>query len=151
MLQCSAKCGQGLQHRNVICRDSRGQMNGACSLAQKPVSRQPCTGMHRDCDGSGPNGDRQKKGVGTTEVKKGDETLGSPSGWQKIDSPILQKSPTMSTTTEYSKSAEVENRLEEEFIEEDVDIEAESKKSFAAAVHPGSETANPAQIPSEPT
>ena len=79
-LQCNAKCGQGLQHRNVICRDSRGQMNGACSLGHKPVSRQPCTGMSRDCELNGPNSDRQKKGVGITETKKGDSVPGAPSG-----------------------------------------------------------------------
>ena len=80
LLQCNAKCGQGLQHRNVICRDSRGQMNGACSLGHKPVSRQPCTGMSRDCELNGPNSDRQKKGVGITETKKGDSVPGAPSG-----------------------------------------------------------------------
>ena len=85
-----------------------------------------------------------------TEIKKGEETPGAPSGWLKIDSPI-QKTPMATTTTESSRSEEVENRLEEEFIEEDVDIEAESRKGFAAAISPGSETSNPAQIPSEPT
>ena len=73
------------------------------------MSRQPCTGMHRECDGSGPNGDRQKKGIGLTETKKGEETPGAPSGWLKIDSAILHSVST-TTTTESSKSAEVDNR-----------------------------------------
>ena len=43
-------------------------------------------------------------------------------------------------------------RLEEEFVEEDVDVEGDdAKKSFAAAVPPSNEIANPGQIPSEPT
>ena len=50
---------------------------------------------------------------------------------------------------------EVDNTLEEEFVEEDVDIEAEinSKKGFAPAVSssPSNEILNPGQIPSEPT
>ena len=47
--QCSVKCGQGVQHRNVICRDSRGVPSGACSAAWKPVSQQPCTGPKKNC------------------------------------------------------------------------------------------------------
>ena len=103
-------------------------MNGACSLAHKPVSRQPCTGMHRDCDLNGSNGDRQKKGAGSTETKKGDEAVAAsaPSGWLKIDSSVLQKST-------------------------DVDIEAEVKKSVAGMAAPNPEITNLAQIPSEPT
>ena len=74
-------------------------------------------------------------------------------GWLKIDSAILQHGQTTTTTTESSKSMEVDSNLDEEFLEEDVDIEAEinSKKGFAAAVSPSSETLNPGQIPSEPT
>ena len=122
-------------------------MNGACSLAHKPVSRQPCTGMHRDCDLNGSNGDRQKKGAGSTETKKGDEAVAAsaPSGWLKIDSSVLQKS------TEASKSSEVNNKLEDDFVEEDVDIEAEVKKSVAGMAAPNPEITNLAQIPSEPT
>ncbi len=42
-------------------------------------------------------------------------------------------------------------RLEEEFVDEDVDVEGDAKKSYAAAVPPSNEIANPGQIPSEPT
>ena len=75
-------------------------------------------------------------------------------GWLKIDSAILPHGqPT--TPNESSKSVEVDNTLEEEFVEEDVDIEAEinSKKGFAPAVSssPSNEILNPGQIPSEPT
>jgi len=43
------------------------------------------------------------------------------------------------------------DRLEDEFVEEDVNVEGEAKKSYAAAVPPSTEIANPGQIPSEPT
>ena len=126
-------------------------MNGACSLAHKPVSRQPCTGMHRDCDLTGSNGDRQKKGAGAgaTDAKKGDEPPQAPSGWLKIDSAVGQ--PRFPSAPPETKSSEVENKLEDEFVEEDVDIEAEVKKSFAAVPSASPEITNLAQIPSEPT
>ena len=45
LFQCNVKCGQGLQHRNVICRDGSGYPSTACDFAMKPASRQPCTGL----------------------------------------------------------------------------------------------------------
>ncbi len=42
------KCGQGIQHRNVICRDSSGSPSGSCGVTWKPVSRQPCTGAKKN-------------------------------------------------------------------------------------------------------
>ena len=125
-------------------------MNGACNLAHKPVSRQPCTGMHRDCDLTGSNGDRQKKGAGATDAKKGDEPPQAPSGWLKLDSAVAQQRFPSAPPAE-TKSAEVENKLEEEFVEEDVDIETEAKRSFAAVPSASPEINNLAQIPSEPT
>ena len=45
-------CGQGVQHRNVICRDSRGKPSAACNTTWKPVASQPCTGVKKGCKSS---------------------------------------------------------------------------------------------------
>ena len=103
--------------------------------------------MHRECDGT--NGDRQKKGVGSTvEVnKKGEDTSsGAPSGWLKIDSAILQKPTTVDSAS----------KVEEDFVDEDVDIDAEVERKKGvdvapALMPPAGEFSNPSHIPSEPT
>jgi hypothetical protein len=109
--------------------------------------------MHRDCDPAGSNGDRQKKGAAIGDAKPGEDPPAAPSGWLKIDSPVLQKAasaPTTTTTTVSPKSGEADANLEDDFVEEDVDMEAEVKKSFAAAAPPSAESSGPAQISSEP-
>ena len=69
-LQCNVKCGQGLQHRNVICRDGGGYPSNACNFAVKPVSRQPCIGTHGlDC--ADDEISRQKKGAATSGTPSG--------------------------------------------------------------------------------
>ena len=45
-------CGQGVQHRNVICRDRRGKPSSACNTTWKPVASQPCTGVKKGCKSS---------------------------------------------------------------------------------------------------
>lgn len=78
------RCGrQGLQHRNVICRDADGQPSGSCGLADKPPSSQPCTGPGygdagcREPDaGDGPgDDDRWKKGTDAAAA----------GGWRRLD------------------------------------------------------------------
>ena len=81
-LQCNVKCGQGLQHRNVICRDGSGHPSSACDFAVKPVTRQPCTGQI--CDEA--NEDVRQKKTATLEEEDGEVTT----GWMKINSGILK-------------------------------------------------------------
>ena len=67
--QCNVKCGQGLQHRNVICRDGGGYPSNACNFAVKPVSRQPCNGHGLDCVVVEEDEiSRQKKGAATSGI-----------------------------------------------------------------------------------
>ena len=68
-LQCNVKCGQGLQHRNVICRDGGGYPSNACNFAVKPVSRQPCIGHGLDC--ADDEISRQKKGAASSGTPSG--------------------------------------------------------------------------------
>ena len=80
--QCNVKCGQGLQHRNVICRDGSGHPSPSCDFAVKPVTRQPCTGQI--CDEA--NEDVRQKKTATLEEDDGEVTT----GWMKINSGILK-------------------------------------------------------------
>ena len=54
-------CGQGVQHRNVICRDSRGKPSAACNTTWKPVASQPCTGVKKGCKSSLDDAKKDKK------------------------------------------------------------------------------------------
>ena len=54
-------CGQGVQHRNVICRDSRGKPSAACNTTWKPVASQPCTGVKKGCKSSLDDAEKDKK------------------------------------------------------------------------------------------
>ena len=72
--QCSVKCGQGVQHRNVICRNSRGIPSGACDAAWKPVSRQPCAGPKKNCKNpsNGTNKDGKPSSLAEQEETDGE-------------------------------------------------------------------------------
>ena len=84
--QCNVKCGQGLQHRNVICRDSSGHPSPACDYAVKPVTRQPCTGQI--CDGANEDVRQKKMADSLEEAESNDNQVTS--GWMKLDSGILK-------------------------------------------------------------
>ena len=105
VLQCNVKCGQGLQHRNVICRDGSGHPSSACDFAVKPVTRQPCTGQI--CDEA--NEDVRQKKTATLEEHENDQVT---TGWMKINSGILKppaapvpSTPNTENTTEIMTEA----------------------------------------------
>ena len=64
-------CGQGVQHRNVICRDSRGKPSAACNTTWKPVASQPCTGVKKGCKSSLDDAKKDKKA--STKPKEANE------------------------------------------------------------------------------
>ena len=64
-------CGQGVQHRNVICRDSRGKPSAACNTTWKPVASQPCTGVKKGCKSS--LDDAKKDTKASTKAKEANE------------------------------------------------------------------------------
>ena len=83
--QCSVRCGKsGLQHRNVLCRDSSGSPSNACPTVDKPASAQPCIGFGRgdptcveDVDGLGSAGEE-------------DRVQPAGSGWRRVEAVTLK-------------------------------------------------------------
>ena len=44
-LQCTARCGKGLQYRRVECRTFSGKVAKNCKISEKPRSSQECDGL----------------------------------------------------------------------------------------------------------
>ena len=138
VFQCNVKCGQGLQHRNVICRDGHGHPSSACDFAVKPVTRQPCTGQI--CDGA--NEDvRQKKMADSLELESNDNQVTS--GWMKLDSGILK--PPQPRPSEAVADV-IKANTEATIVENTTDI---MTKAITEAMT--TTTTTTPRIPSEPT
>ena len=103
--QCNVKCGQGLQHRNVICRDGSGHPSPSCDFAVKPVTRQPCTGQI--CD-EAEEDVRQKK---TATLEENEEEVGN--GWMKINSGILKPPKVGNTQRPFDNTENTTNTMKE--------------------------------------
>ena len=88
--QCSVRCGKsGLQHRNVLCRDSSGSPSNACPTVDKPASAQPCVGFGR----GDPTCVEDAEGLGSAE-EEGDGGKMYPvpagSGWRRVEAVTLR-------------------------------------------------------------
>ena len=44
-LQCTARCGKGLQYRRVECRTFTGKAAKNCKISEKPINSQECDGL----------------------------------------------------------------------------------------------------------
>ena len=100
-MQCSVSCNQGIQHRNVACRDGSGRPSSECSLATKPVARQPCTGLEGKCppEDVGPDsGDLYTNRLDDI-IEELQPAARSTRGWRKLDSATLRPASDVTAST----------------------------------------------------